>query len=65
MATVTRYKNRKDSITCHWLSNGDLRFYRDDVRKGGVPELVTNHMKNIASTLICGNINNVIIEYEI
>lgn len=45
------------------MPNGDLRFYRDNKSKAGVSELVTNHQKNIAQTIICGHVNNVIIEY--
>lgn len=56
---------RKDNIIGHWMPNGDIRFYQNNERKGGVPELVNAHKKNIMSALICGNVNHVIIDYEL
>lgn len=44
------------------MPNGDLRFYQNNNSKAGVSELVTNLFKNIAHTITCGNINNVIVE---
>ncbi len=56
---------RSDIIKAHWLPNGDLRFYRDDARMGGVPELVCNHQKNPAATIVTAHVNHVIIEYDL
>lgn len=55
---------RKELITAKWMPNGDIRFYRNDNRKSGVPELVTAFFRNVMPAIICGNINHVIIEYD-
>lgn len=55
---------RKDMIIAKWQPNGDIRFHLNDKRKGGVPELVMAHQKNVMPALICGNVNHVILEYD-
>lgn len=57
--------SRRDIIAAHWLPNGDLRFYRQDAKMGGVPELVCNFFRNPSATIITAHVNNVIIEYDL
>lgn len=57
--------SRRDIIAAHWLPNGDLRFYRQDAKMGGVPELVCNYFRNPSATIITAHVNNVIIEYDL
>ena len=57
--------SRRDIIAAHWLPNGDLRFYRQDAKMGGVPELVCNYFRNPAATIVTAHVNNVIIEYDL
>ncbi len=57
--------SRRDIIAAHWLPNGDLRFFRQDAKMGGVPELVCNYFRNPAATIVTAHVNNVIIEYDL
>ena len=55
---------RCDNIAGKWQPNGDIRFYQMNDRKGGVPELVCAHQKNVMPCIISGHDNHVIIEYD-
>ena len=59
----TKKKKRSETIVGKWLPNGNMRFYRDDAKKGGCPELQVNHPKNIADTIITAHVLHVIVDY--
>lgn len=56
-------RRRCENIAGKWQPNGDIRFYQMNERKGGVPELVCAHEKNVMPCIISGHVNHVIIEY--
>jgi hypothetical protein len=65
LTSPTKGKPRRcDNIAGKWQPNGDIRFYQMNERKGGVPELVCAHEKNVMPCLIAGHVNHVIIDYD-
>lgn len=55
---------RRNIIRARWLPNGDIRFYKADEKKSGVGELRCNAIHNPASTVICGTVGCIIVDYD-
>lgn len=53
--------NRKDLIRIKWREDDTIRFYLDTPDKRGVSEMVNNN-REVAYTVISGNVANVLIE---
>lgn len=47
------------------MPNGDIRFFQIGPSKSGVGELRVNAANNAASTVICGTVGCVVVDYDL